>query len=152
MATRIKYPYKNLQNTVDMIGLQVKNSIKFADQWLPQYLEGPAELFWILKNNTAYVADPPGIELLQSMPSLFNDNYWGIPGAGDCDCFTIATIASCVARNIPVRMVLVGNGKQPSHVYAEVQDKGTWIPFDLVAPMYGETKPYAKKQLLGVKF
>lgn len=134
------------------MAFQVKQSLEFADNWLPQVLEGPAELFWILKNNTVYVSDPPGVELLQSMPSLFEDNYWGIPGAGDCDCFTIATIASCAVRNIPARMVLVGNGAQPSHVYCEVKDNGTWVPFDLVAPRYGITKDYNRKQLLGIHF
>ena len=147
---RTKYPYKSLANTVEMMGRQVKHSLLFADNWLPERLEGPAELFWILKNNTTYVADPPGVELLQSMPSLFKDNFWGVSGAGDCDCFTITAIACCVVRDIPVRMVLVGNSGAPTHVYAEVKDAGNWIAFDLVAPAYGQTKKYAKKQLLGI--
>jgi spermidine/putrescine-binding protein len=47
-------------------------------------------------------------------------------------------------------MVLVGNTNNPTHVYAEVKDNGNWVAFDLVAPSYGETKKYAKKQLLGI--
>jgi transglutaminase-like putative cysteine protease len=96
-----------------------------------------------------YKNDPPGIELLQSFPSLMNDNYWGIPGAGDCDCFTIAALACAAARSIPARAVIVGNSSQaPTHVYCQYLVDGRWIDFDLVSSDYGTTKPYKYKQTL----
>jgi len=102
-----------------------------------------------LKDNLTYKNDPPGIELLQSFPSLMNDNYWGVPGAGDCDCFTIAALACAAARNIPARAVIVGNNSEaPSHIYAQMWDGSRWIDFDLVSSDYGVTKPYKYKQTL----
>jgi hypothetical protein len=90
-------PYKNLMYTLQMMGKQVAESVQFADQFLPRATT-PKEIWFILKDNLVYKNDPPGIELLQSFPSLMNDNYWGIPGAGDCDCFTIAALACAAAR------------------------------------------------------
>jgi len=53
---------------------------------------------------------------------------------------------------IPCRLVLVGNTKDaPSHVYCEVMDNGKFVPFDLVAPMYGVTRKYRYRQALPVK-
>ncbi len=109
----------------------------------------PKEIWFILKDNLVYKNDPPGIELLQSFPSLMNDNYWGIPGAGDCDCFTIAALACAAARGIPARAVIVGNSSEaPTHVYAQLWDGSRWIDFDLVSSDYGVTKPYKHKQTL----
>ena len=145
-----KQPYKNLYHTIQMLGKQIEYSIPYAETFCPIDTT-PKELFWILKQNTTYKNDPPGVELLQSMPSLFEDNYWGIPGAGDCDCFTIATAACCLVSNIPVRLVVVGNSTQaPSHIYCEVYDNGKWTPFDLVNSYYGHTKEYTYKRVINV--
>lgn len=139
---RYKEKYTNLQTTVNAIGTQIADSIPFAQTWLPGGSMTPSQLFWLLRQNTTYKNDPPGIELLQSMPSLFEDNYWGIPGAGDCDCFTITAAACCIDKHIPCRLAIVGNGKLPTHIYLEVKDNGSWVPFDLVNPNYGEVKKY----------
>ncbi len=147
---RLKVPYKNLNHTIQMIGKQIEESIPYAETFVPVNCT-PKELFWILRQNTSYVNDPPGVELLQSMPSLFEDNYHGKPGAGDCDCFTITTVACCLVANIPVRMVVVGNSlSAPSHIYAEVLDNGKWTPFDLVNSLYGHTKSYSYKKVIDV--
>ena len=83
---------------------------------------------------------------------MMENNYWGIPGAGDCDCFTIAAVACCIENDIPVRIVIVGNNADaPSHVYAEVLDpRQGWTPFDLVNPFYGETKKYTYEKRIAV--
>ena len=147
---KMKIPYKNLHHTIEMMGKQIEESIPYAQKFVPRDCDAK-ELFWILRNNVKYVNDPDGIELLQSMPSMFEDNYHGIPGAGDCDCFTITAIACCLVSNIPCRIVVVGNNPSaPSHVYAEVMDNGKWIPFDLVNAYYGETKNYAYKTYIDV--
>jgi transglutaminase-like putative cysteine protease len=94
----------------------------------------------------------PAWELLQRMESLFEDNYHGVSGAGDCDCFTIAAVACAVANDIPVRICIVGNSpKGPSHVYCEMKENGKWVAFDLVNAFYGETKPYKYKKIIAVK-
>jgi len=139
---QMKIPYKDIGHTIEMMGRQIEDSIDYAYDFVPGNTT-PKELFWILRQNTTYKNDPPGVELLQSFPSMMDDNYWGIPGAGDCDCFTIAAIACCKAADIPCRIVIVGNSPSaPSHVYAEVLDDGQWTPFDLVNPWYGHTKEY----------
>ena len=147
---RMKIPYKNIGHTIDMMGKQIENSLDYAETFVPRNTT-PKELFWILRQNTTYHNDPKGVELLQSMPSMFEDNYWGIPGAGDGDCFTISAIACCKVANIPCRIVIVGNSPvAPSHVYAEVLDDGKWTPFDLVNPYYGQTKSYKHKKIINV--
>ena len=103
-----KMPYKNLVHTLQMMAKQINESVEFADQFIPM-VTTPQEIWFVLKDNLTYKNYPPGIELLQSFPSLMNDNYWGIPGAGDCDCFTIAALACAAARSIPARAVIVGN-------------------------------------------
>lgn len=149
-AMRTKYRYKSLADTLEQMGKQVFMSLNFAQDFIPR-IKNPAELFWILKNNVVYKNDPVGIELLQTLPSLMEDNFWGIPGAGDCDCFTIAALACCKVRDIPVRVVLVGNDRMaPTHIYTEVLDEKRWVPFDLVAPQYGITKPYKYKEIVNV--
>ena len=138
----LKEKYTTLQRTLDMMQLQIEDSLSFARNFVPRG-ETPRSLFALLKQHTTYRHDPPGVELLQSMPTLMHNNFYGIPGAGDCDCFTITAVACCKVEKIPVRIVVVGNtAKNPTHVYAEVLDGGRWTAFDLCSPFYGETKKY----------
>jgi hypothetical protein len=147
---RTKYQYKSLGDTLRQMSAQIAESVSYADAFMPRSTN-TLEMWSILKDNLVYKNDPPGIELLQSFPSLMEDNYWGEPGAGDCDCFTIAACACAVARGIPVRCVIVGNDpKAPSHIYCQMWEDGRWIDFDLVHSDYGFTKPYKYKQILKV--
>lgn len=140
--TGYKVKYKNLQHTLDAMGRQIYDSLDYAEGFVTRGTK-PKELFWFLKTMTSYKNDPPGVELLQSMPSLFMNNFWGKSGSGDCDCLSICAVACCKVLNIPCRLVVVGNSPTaPSHVYVEVKDNGSWVPFDLVNTFYGETKKY----------
>lgn len=131
-----------------MMAVQVRDSIDFANDFLPARTTS-LEIWSILKDNLIYKNDPPGIELLQSFPSLMNDNYWGIPGAGDCDCMTIAALSCAKARKIPARAVIVGNSSQaPTHIYCQLFDGVQFIDFDLVSSHYGTTKAYKNKQII----
>ena len=112
-----KTNYVSLADTIAKMGMQVRDSLNYADSYLT-YNVTPKEIFHILKQNTTYKHDPVGVELLQSMPSLMDDNYWGHSGWGDCDCFSIAGIASCIVRGYKTRYVVVGNDRNaPSHIY-----------------------------------
>jgi hypothetical protein len=147
---KMKVPYQNIAHTIDMMQRQIEESLDYAEDFTPRNTT-PKELFWIMRNNLTYKNDPPGVELLQSFPSMMEDNFHGKPGAGDCDCFTIAAVACCKAAGIPCRIVIVGNSAiAPSHVYAEVLDNGQWMPFDLVNAYYGETKDYNYKKIINV--
>lgn len=130
------------------MAVQIRDSIDFANDFLPARTTS-LEIWSILKDNLIYKNDPPGIELLQSFPSLMNDNYWGIPGAGDCDCFVIAALACAKARGIPARAVIVGNSSNnPTHIYCQMFDGSKYIDFDLVSSTYGTTKAYKNKQII----
>lgn len=147
---RTKYKYKSLDDTLRQMTAQIKESIDYADKFLPRSTT-PQEIWYILKPSLIYKNDPPGIELLQSFPSMMEDNYWGTPGMGDCDCFTIAAVACAASRGIPSRVVICGNhSDSPSHVYAQLWDGSKWVNFDLVNSDYGYTRPYKYKQTLNV--
>lgn len=77
------------------------------------------------------------------MQTLFEDNYWGISGAGDCDCFSITYAACMNVVNIPCKFVLAG--RQPNqwvHVYCVIFWRGTWWPVDLTNPEFGTERNY----------
>ena len=149
-SMRAKYKYKSLEDTLRQMSAQIAESVSYADHFIPRSTN-VREIWTILKDNLVYKHDPPNIELLQSFPSLMEDNYWGTPGAGDCDCFTIAACACAVARKIPVRCVIVGNQSDaPTHIYCQMWDGKSWVDFDLVNSDYGVTKPYKYKQILNV--
>ncbi len=80
MATIIT-PYTDINATMKGIRIQVIDSLDFCVNEMPTF-QDPAQMFRALKNMVVYKNDPPGIELLQSVPTLFNYNYWNIPGAG----------------------------------------------------------------------
>lgn len=108
------------------------------------------QIFDHLKSRVTYKADPPNVELLQSMPSLFNDNYWGKSGWGDCDCFTITACAVLLENNFKTGFTLYGNERQPSHIAADVYlPDGPMmraIPFDLTAPSIDRVNQYLWSQ------
>jgi transglutaminase-like putative cysteine protease len=109
------------------------------------------DIFRQLKAHTTYKNDPPDIELLQSLPTLMDNNYWGSPGIGDCDCFTIAYTACCIAKGVPVKIVLAG--RQPdqfSHVYNLAKMNGVWHSADLTESRFGKERPYKYLKLIGV--
>lgn len=78
------------------------------------------DIWRIVKNNTQYKHDATGIEQIQSVYTLLNDNIHGIPGAGDCDCFSVFFIALLLANNFnpdDIYIYLQGNSRRaPSHV------------------------------------
>lgn len=148
---RVTEQYKNIGHTLQMLGVQVRESLDYAEEFVPMDTSAK-ELFWILRQNVVYVNDPPGVELLQSMPSLFEDNYHGIPGAGDCDCFTITGTACAIVAEIPTRIILVGDqSSAPTHIYNEVWENGQWKAFDLVNPFYDQTKKYKYKRIIEIQ-
>jgi hypothetical protein len=136
------YKYRSLANTLDMLDQQISVSVPFAEDFCANVSANPHSLFKFLKMQTTYRDDPPGIELIQSMPSLFLDNYYGIPGMGDCDCFTTTACASMIALGIPTGYTIFGNGEWPTHIAADSYYQDQRTIFDLVAPRLGMVKDY----------
>jgi len=146
-----KYQYIDIDDTLAQLMNQSYESLSYAAKICPRF-ETPEQLFNWLKHNTSFHSDPPGTELLQTMPTLFEENYHGVPGAGDCDCFVITAIA-CMKVNgwDDIAIVLCGRNRDtPVHIYNAVLDNGQWKAFDLTNTYYGEERTYPFRQTLRI--
>lgn len=144
--------YVNLQHTLKAIKRQVEDSLPFIEKYIPNDIRDPQELFYFLRDKVVYRKDPKGVELLQTVQSLIDDNWHGIPGAGDCDCFTILSLAAFQYLGFePSQVALVGRKKSgPSHIYTLVYDpsKKKMCAFDLTNPYYCMERKYKYRQIL----
>lgn len=151
MATIIT-PYTDINATMRGIRTQVIDSINWYCENMPEY-SNPEQMYNNLKNMVVYKNDPNGIELLQSVQTLLtNDNYWGIKGAGDCDCFSILVLTACCCQNWnKQRIVLAGRSKiAPVHIWTEVYWRGQWYAMDLTQKLFNTTRNYKFVQYLYV--
>jgi hypothetical protein len=148
MKHRGKHP--GLDTVLLAIKMQAADSFDFADSFLPAGKMSPGEIFDYLRGRVIYTPDPPRVELLQSMQTLFTDNRNGTPGAGDCDCFTIAGLASLYVKgHRKLYVTLAGRSSaNPVHVYCTWRD----VPFDLTTEHIGFARPYRHIQDLPCKF
>jgi len=146
----LKKPYDDINDTLRHIRLQVEDSRNFARKFVPEF-KSPETLFFWLKPYTSYKLDPKGVELLQSFPTLILNNFYGVSGAGDCDCLTIAQTAACMVQSWPnakLWIKLAGRNKlYPGHIYGGVDFKGREVALDLTnkLPNYERYYPYIQK-------
>lgn len=143
--------YKDINATMQGIRTQVIDSLDFCVNEMPKFKD-PESLFKNLKQMITYKNDPPGIELLQTVQTLFNNNYHGIPGAGDCDCFSILFLSMAVAHGWNEQeIVLAGRSKlAPVHIWTRVKYNGTWFDCDLTQPYFNTRRKYKYTQYLKV--
>lgn len=138
----ITYEYKSLLDVLIQICAQAKKGIFFMGRKIPSHITTSQQLFIYLSGCTSYRDDPPGAELIQSPESLFTKNYWGLPGMGDCDCFTVLAIASALAIGFQIKdleIVLAGNTRNtPKHIYLTIKGK----PFDLTNAFFNTERNY----------
>lgn len=150
----LKKKYHSLNETLQCIRLQIEESKNFAFKFCPK-LSNPISLFLWLKPMLVYKNDPNNTELLQSFPTLIKKNFYGISGAGDCDCFTIAAVSACMVQNWPdakIYIKLVGRNKStPSHIYSGVEIKGKEYNLDLTNKRPLIERPYRYKQKIFLK-
>jgi len=144
-------PYTDINATMRGIRTQIIDSIDFCINEMPSF-DNPETMFKTLKTLITYKNDPQGIELLQSVPTLFKNNYWGRSGCGDCDCFSILAIAMFIANGFnKKRIILAGRSKlAPSHIWTQVHYDGKWFDFDLTQPYFNTKRPYKFVQKLEV--
>ncbi len=146
-----KYPYKNINDTLRKLKQQVIDGLPFALNECPKF-ETPEQIFYWLKRRTRYKNDPRGIELLQTLPTLLTNNWHGVNGTGDCDCFTISALTLLTANGFKnLYVVLVGrSSKIPVHIYCGYIDKfdGTFKVFDLTNNNFDVERNYPFKQHL----
>lgn len=142
-------PYQNLNHALKLFRQQVSESIPYAQENFPA-LSSPQAVFNYLKPRTTYKKDPKGRELFQHLQTLMEGSRVGIPGAGDCDCFTIAALATLLANGFTdCGIVLVGRKPSPFppvHIYAYVDDQGERKYLDLTNRMYNYERDYLYKQ------
>lgn len=144
-------PYTDINATMKGIRVQVIDSIAWTMDNMPKF-SNPEQMFNQLKSMVTYRNDPPGVELLQSVETLFKNNYWGIPGAGDCDCFSILVLTACICNGWnDQRIILAGRSKlAPVHIWTEVKYNGKWYSMDLTQPYVNSTREYKFTQKLYV--
>jgi hypothetical protein len=148
-----KMPYQNLDHALRLFRKQVMEGVPYAQQELPRFTS-PEQIFNWLKLRTTYKNDPKGTELFQTLPTLLDDNYHGLTGSGDCDCFTIAALSILLANGFTDSgIVLVGRKSwQPVHIYAYVVDDGGQKKYlDLTNKVYNYERPYPYKQHIPFK-
>ena len=145
---KYKIKYKSLEQTLKALQNQARESIPDSYQ-LTDGINNPQDLFYYLKTLVTYKNDPPGIELIHSVNSLFNDNFHGEPGSGDCDCFTVLSLACLHCLNIHPYIVLAGNQKEnPTHIYASGLFRKKYFTFDLTQTFFDQERKYKFRQIL----
>ena len=84
--------------------------------------------------------------------TLFKNNYWGISGAGDCDCFSILVLAMCVAHGWNKQeIILAGRSKlMPVHIWTVVYVDGKRYSMDLTNAYCNVERNYKFTQVLPV--
>ena len=144
-------PYTDINATMRGIRQQVIDSLEFCVNEMPRF-DDPEQMFKALKNMVTYKNDPPGTELLQSVPTLFKNNYWGISGAGDCDCFSILVLSMCVAHGWNKQeIILAGRSKlMPVHIWTVVYVDGKRYAMDLTNAYCNVERNYKFIQVLPV--
>lgn len=147
------YEYKDINQVLRGIRRQIIDSVEYCYNNFPVFAN-PKQLFNYLKTRTTFKDDPNGVELLQQVPTLFENNYHGIPGAGDCDCFTVLSCAAFIAQgwgNFDI--VLTGRNKRtPVHIYTYINWNGDRYCFDLTEPYFNAERKYPYKQILPIQF
>ena len=145
---KAEYKYKDIQDTMFYLLVQVYDSIKYCKKTFPKM---PVyDLFYFLKENIKFIDDPEGIELIQTSQTFFENNYHGISGGGDCDDFVITVTAYCLSYNIPCEIILAGREKYaPVHIYNRVLDENNKIcNFDLTEKNFNDKRYYKYTQNL----
>lgn len=146
----LKKPYKNITDTMLHVKAQIVDSIDFAFETIPNEIQTPEQLFAWLKSKVVFEDDEESVEHLRTMQSLAENNW-----RGDCDCFTITSVACMIAKNWDnVFIDLVGRKKTyPVHIYSEIIWQGQREVFDLTNPKFNFERPgYKYRQRLPARW
>lgn len=140
-----KEEYKDLNTTLYWLVQQALTSIPYCiEKWGNK--NSIEEIFVIGSQNLKYKNDKKGIEQIQSVGTMMENNIHGIPGAGDCDCFSTFLIAMLLANGYnsnDVYIYLQGRTKKfPSHILIMYKSKGNPIYMDLTEKHLGQKRSY----------
>ena len=147
-----KIKHTGLEQTLRGMQIQIYDSIPWCEANIPR-LSSHYELFAYLKPQLTYVKDQElaknkYTDYLQEAKTMMEDNG----GMGDCDCFTILWIASCIAQGWDGNYIALKGRKKvyPSHVHAKADIGGDLVPFDLTNALPGTEREY--KYYQDIKF
>lgn len=145
---QLRKPYKDINETLHYLGVQVCDSINYCNIHFNGF-DDPENLFYHLKSVISYKNDPTGVELIQSVPTMFENNPHGKSGAGDCDCFVVLALSCFFVNGFnDFGIKLFGRSKkQPVHISCYVENKN----FDLTNPFYDYERPYRYVQKLKIE-
>lgn len=145
----LKEKHKGLDRTLWGIRQQVIDSLDYVAENFPP-LNSPEEIFTYCKLITTYEPDPKGVELVQTVQTLLDDNWHNKTGAGDCDDLTVLTIACCVVNGFNQNYIfLCGRNKRDAvHIYSGVKYKGKIYTLDLTNTFINQERKYPFCQIL----
>jgi hypothetical protein len=138
--------YTSPFRTVQLIERQASahENVNFANKYFGNLNNG-FEIYKAVKPKVIFKNDPPNLETVQGITTLFDEskNIHGISGAGDCDCFTSILASIAKANKLPYTYILQGNEK-PTHITISI--KGTVCDLTNNIPNY--LRPYTKTQTI----
>lgn len=143
MKILIPYP-ESFTKVMKLFQLQVLSGVPYAKNDRPEGFRDLQDLWRFYRPKIKYVNDPDGNELFQAYQTLLGPgNIHGIPGAGDCDCFSLMTATVCEAHGIDYKIRVVGRSKAaPVHIYTLVSG----VVVDFTQPEIGRARHYPYKQ------
>jgi hypothetical protein len=149
MAVTAKLPYQDINDTLRKLKIQVVDSLAYARENIP-LCKDPETLFYYLKQRVHFKNDPRGVELLQTMQTLFKNG-----GRGDCDCFVITCLAACIVQGNGWQDLIVtiaGRSKvAPVHIWSGINWKGQYYAMDLTERKFDSERNYPLRQDLTFK-
>ena len=150
-----KEKYKSLDNTLFWLVQQALISVPYCREKFGS--NNSIQKIWTIgKFNLNYTKDTPGVEQIQSVPTLLENNIHGKPGSGDCDCFTVFTISMLLASNYnPKDIFIVLQGRKKNlavHVLTAIKESnGKYYYIDFTEKHPGVKRKYNFIQFVPIK-
>lgn len=149
---KLKIPKPKLGKVLQYLKMQAQESVPDIPAYFPPNVATPEAFFNLCKGVTKFKKDPEGIEYIQTVHTLFDENR----GRGDCDCFTVLGLAGLTYYGLADKMwiCLVGkSNRRPSHIYLALDFKGRHYIFDLTNQYFDfeRCRNYRYKQMIPIK-
>lgn len=138
-----KRQYTTINDVLYWLVEQAKTGVPYCREHFPKF-QDPQELYEYMRGRVTYHDDPPGVELIQSPGTLFEDNYFGKPGHGDCDCFVTLLLSCCWSCGFKENYILLyGRSKShPSHISMMTVFNGKEYIMDLTEKKFNHERHY----------
>lgn len=141
---QLKKKYVDINDTLRHIRLQVRDGQQWVNENVP-FFKSPVDMYHWMRVRTTYENDPHDTELIHNADSLFNDNFHGKPGHGDCDDFAMLTLSVAQKQKwkYPLWIKLAGRNREyPVHIWAGYDIDGKEFPMDLTERKPGDERKY----------